>query len=609
MPGALFAAGEEPRRVLILQSFGRDFAPFSAFTSAFKMELALPSFEPIEFFEASLEVERPGGAEASEARLRADSQVRYRVPILWAHDWELSAMLAVCVGEAFLILVLLRSWRRLRRTQADLRESEQHLGLAAAAASLGLWAWNIQRDEVWITDEGRAMFGWGKTEPLNFERFINTVHPEDREVTRQAVLRSVQGRDNYRAVYRVVTAGGATRWIAARGQVEHGNDGQPRLMRGVSVDITECKQAEEKFRLVVEASPNTMIMVNAQAIVTLVNARAEAVFGYTRAELFGKNLEILVPEWFRGSHGDLSASTTSATGLERKLFGFRRDGSKFPVEVGLNTIRTTEGSFVLASIVDITQRKRDEVEIQRQRAELAHVARVSTMGELAASLAHELNQPLGAILSNADAAEMFLSADPPSLNDVRDILRDIRKDDQRAGEVIHRMRALLSKHEMEISLLDLNDIAQDILKLVSADASLRKTSLHAQLTPNMPLIRGDRVHLQQVILNLVVNGMEAMAGEPPRKRRLTIRTGWNGDSEVELAVTDTGHGIAPDKLPNVFDPFFTTKANGMGMGLSIARTIIETHGGRIWAESNGAGGATFRFALPFAPQSTATLNS
>jgi PAS domain S-box-containing protein len=247
--------------------------------------------------------------------------------------------------------------------------------------------------------------------------------------------------------------------------------------------------------------------------------------------------------------------------------------------------------------MDITARKQAEAEALRQRAELAHVARVSTMGELAASVAHELNQPLGAILANAEAADLFLNQNPPALGELRDILVDIRKDDERASEVIRRMRALLRKHELERLPLEINSVVEDVLQVVSGDAALRKMAISADLAPGLPKILGDRVHIQQVLLNLILNGMDAMAGELRERRRLSVRTRLSPEGLVEIAVVDSGHGIAPDKLPRLFEPFYTTKPNGMGMGLSISRTIIEAHRGKISAENNAAGGATFRVTL------------
>ncbi len=239
-----------------------------------------------------------------------------------------------------------------------------------------------------------------------------------------------------------------------------------------------------------------------------------------------------------------------------------------------------------------------ELELQRNREELAHVTRVSTVGELTTSVAHELNQPLGAILSNAEAAEMFLAADPPALDEVRDILADIRKDDQRASEVIRRMRSLLRKQELAPKSIEINEAVEEVLRLLSIDASARKVAMKFERTTGLPRVWCDPVHFQQVVLNLVLNGMEAMAGLPEEKRQVVVRTGPANNGTVKIAVADSGPGIPVDSLPKLFEHFFTTKKDGMGMGLSIARTIVEAHHGQIWAENNSEIGATFYFTVP-----------
>jgi signal transduction histidine kinase len=219
------------------------------------------------------------------------------------------------------------------------------------------------------------------------------------------------------------------------------------------------------------------------------------------------------------------------------------------------------------------------------------------VGEFTASIAHEINQPLGAILSNADAAEMLPEQSAPALDQVREILGEIRKDDLRASEVIRRLRALLRKRELQLEPVDLNDVSTAVVWLVRGEARRRGIKVESASAHDLPLVRGDKVHLQQVLLNLICNGMEAMAGVPGEKR-VTVRTTSYENGVAEIAVSDTGTGVLPERLARLFEPFFSTKQEGMGLGLSIARSLVEAHGGRIWAENNSDGGATFRFTLP-----------
>jgi two-component system sensor kinase FixL len=238
------------------------------------------------------------------------------------------------------------------------------------------------------------------------------------------------------------------------------------------------------------------------------------------------------------------------------------------------------------------------VEAVQQRAELAHMARVSTMGELTASLAHELNQPLTAILSNTQAAQRFLSAHPANLNEVREILADIVQDNTRASEVIRRIRALVKKEDLELAHLELLNIIRDVVQLVHSDAVLRNVRVSLQSSPEFPLVRGDKVQLQQVVLNLLLNAFDAMKDCPIDEREVSVQFESNGADVVEVAVRDRGTGLTGDILDKIFQPFFTTKREGLGMGLSISRSIIEAHGGKLWADNNVGSGATFYFTLP-----------
>jgi C4-dicarboxylate-specific signal transduction histidine kinase len=248
-------------------------------------------------------------------------------------------------------------------------------------------------------------------------------------------------------------------------------------------------------------------------------------------------------------------------------------------------------------LLEHRRRRLAEVQSRQRMAELAHVNRFSTAGELSASIAHEINQPLGSILANAEAAQAMLKSPKPDIAEVSEILDDILSDDRRAAEVIRRLRSLLKKAPAELRNLDLNDVARETVKILSALATGRKVELVSVLTPDALPIVGDRVQLQQVILNLVVNGIDAMKDTPAKNRIISIQSSRAGNF-AELSVSDSGPGIPEDNLNEIFEPFFTSKAEGMGMGLSIARTIVEAHNGQIWAENRDHGGASFWIRIP-----------
>ena len=254
---------------------------------------------------------------------------------------------------------------------------------------------------------------------------------------------------------------------------------------------------------------------------------------------------------------------------------------------------------------DVTARKQAEEESQLLQQEIAHAGRVSMLGQLASGLAHEINQPLASILRNAEAAELFLQHASPDLDEIRAILSDIRSDDERAGHVIDRMRGLLKRQPIDAGYLDVGALVGDVAALVRVDAATRRVKLDVDVPANLPHVRGDRVQIQQVLLNLILNGMDALHGTRLEDRRVSVTARADvapGAPTIEIAVGDTGHGIPADKLGQIFDPFFTTKPNGMGIGLAVSRTIIEAHSGRLWAENRNGSGAAFRFTLPVAEE-------
>jgi C4-dicarboxylate-specific signal transduction histidine kinase len=286
----------------------------------------------------------------------------------------------------------------------------------------------------------------------------------------------------------------------------------------------------------------------------------------------------------------------------------RKDGCRIEVSVTISPIRDSTGAVVGSSVItrDITEQKRAEAMLRQRLDEIAHLNRVAAMGELATSLAHELNQPLAAILLNSQAASRFLSGRPPDLVRVRDCLNAIAADDERAGEVIQRLRGLLKKGEPQASLVYVNEVVSDALRLVGNDALLRRVSVRFEPLPGLPPVLGDRIQLYQMVLNLIVNGLDAVAERPAGDRWVLVETAKADGGGVELTVEDSGTGIAGGDLARVFEPFFTTKPDGLGMGLAISHSIVHAHGGRIWAENRPGSGAIFRCVLPVARQAAAT---
>jgi two-component system sensor kinase FixL len=365
----------------------------------------------------------------------------------------------------------------------DLRKREEWLDLAADSAGVGLWLWDFKTNLLWITEKTRMLYGISSQGQVSFETFLSKLHPDDLDWVTQAGRKCTQEGADFRYDYRIVMPDGSIRWLKVLAKAFLGPSGKPERMTGVSLDITERKQAEQ--------------------------------------------------------------------------------------------------------------------ENEQKRNELAYVARVSTMNQLASSLAHELNQPLGAIMRNAEAGELFLQDPSPDLDEIRAILADIRRDDQRAGAVIDRMRSQLKRREVEHNLLDLNLLAGEVIALVFPEADARKVRIVLNPVSSLPQVRGDRVQLQQVLLNILINAMDAMNDSAPDDRRITVLI-QAVDTQVEVAVSDSGCGMPADKLSHVFEPFFSTKPNGLGMGLAISRSIIEAHRGSIRAKNNEAGGATFTITLPAA---------
>lgn len=403
-------------------------------------------------------------------------------------------------------------------------------------------------------------------------------------------------------------------WDAPQGERWFAMTVNPVGRRGRSVvvsqvDITERKIAEEQFRLVVEAASNGMIMADSAGSIVLVNAQTEQIFGYDRSALLGSSIETLIPERFRAAHPGFRAKfqadpKANAIRAGRRFIGRRKDGTEVPLEIGINPIRTSQGRFVLASLMDISEREKAEREEERHRNELAHLSRVSMLGEMAGAIAHELNQPLAAILSNSQVGRR--SVDAGAHGDAEEtaaIFDDIAADAKRAGGIIHGMRAMFKKDAaMEIQCLDLNEAAQQAVSLVHSEIISRKVRLTLDLHRPLPPVMAGRVGIQQILINLLINAMDALdtLKSSLAVAEIRIATAPCG-SMAELTVRDNGPGISPQMQDTLFEPFASTKRAGLGMGLAISRSMAEQFHGKLLAENHPGGGACFRLLLPTAP--------
>jgi PAS domain S-box-containing protein len=358
------------------------------------------------------------------------------------------------------------------------------------------------------------------------------------------------------------------------------------------VDITERKKLEERFRLAVEAAPNAMVMTGGDGRIVLANAQAEKLFGYAQAELLGQPIELLVPERYRGGHGARRSSfaaqpSARAMGAGRDLFGRRKDGREVPIEIGLNPIRSGAETFVLAAIVDITERR----ELQRRVAQSEALAAV---GSMAAILAHEIRNPLGSIVMAARSLEHGDLTD----EDRKTVSTVLTEESQRLNRTLQDFLLFARPREPKLEAADLNALVLETAKALRSDAELLgKVALEVSPSPELPPFPHDPDQVRQVLWNLLLNGLQASGG----RGRLSVSTSVRGE-EAAVQVRDSGPGIDPSVIERIFDPFFTTKKKGTGLGLAICRRIAHAHGGRLTVENAPGSGACFTLLLPLSPR-------
>jgi PAS domain S-box-containing protein len=547
---------------------------------------------------------------------------------------------------------------RVLEQTAELRRSEAYLADAQRLSRTGSWAFTVNSETaVYWSEENFRIWGFDRRQGLpDRETVLQRIHAEDRDAAREHAEKAVRDRTDYACEFRIVLPDGDVRHIHALGHHVFSPTGDPVEVIGTHVDVTERKRAEE--RLVVQHTVTQLLAEAAtveEATPKILRAIGECL-GWDVGALWRVDREpgVLrcVEVWHKGSVQvpEFESASRERTflpgiGLPGKVWlsrepryisdllqeaNFQRTpiaarerlqaAFGFPILLGgevlgvieffsreirqpdqellnmLGTIGSQIGQFI--------ERKRAEQALLGAQAELAHVTRVATLGELAASIAHETNQPLGAMVNNASACLRWLAAN--NLEEARRSAELIRADGHRAGEIIQRIRSFAKKAPPQQDWIDINQSIREVIALARSELQRHNVSLETQLSGDVPLVFADRIQLQQVILNLIMNAVEAMSETSDGPRELLIRTGTDGSGGIVVAVRDSGPGLAPENLDRLFIPFYTTKPQGMGMGLAICRSIVEAHGGRLRAIANDDRGATFQFTLPTGDEKTAT---
>jgi len=497
-----------------------------------------------------------------------------------------------------------------RRDEEQLRKSEERWRAVFENSAVGIVLQSGDRSGRFLAANAayQRMLGYSPEE-LRTRTFMDITHEEDREANRRLADELLEGkRQSFELTKRNRRKDGTLMWVSIHVSLIPGTGRNDRLFLSIVDDITERKRAEEalgrserQFRALFEEAAVGIALVDLAGRPFESNRKLEQILGYGPHELRGMPFTAFTdPEDAKADWGlfsDLLSGKHDHYHLEKRYR--RKDGALVWGDLTVYIVRDDRGQpmFSIGMVQDITDRKRAEEALLEARAELAHVARVTTLGELAASIAHEINQPLAAIVADAEASLHWLAADPPDIDSVREALAGVATDGHRASEVIQRIRALCRRTDPQRERLNINDIIREVVLLARHEVLGHRVSLRTDLASALPTVLGDRVQLQQVMINLVINGMEAMALVTDRPRELLIRSQHEAD-QVLLAVQDSGTGIDPDNADRMFGAFYTTKPSGMGIGLSISRSIIEAHGGRLWASSNAGPGATFHFSLP-----------
>jgi PAS domain S-box-containing protein len=478
---------------------------------------------------------------------------------------------------------------------------------------MGIFTWNLEGRIVEANETFLKMVQWGREDVASPDMRWTDLTPAEwraRDELAVAELKATGTAQSYRKEFFRKDGSRVPVAVGAALLEESGSDGVAFV-----VDITKQKQAEDAFRQVeqqarsiVDSALDAVVAMDADGVITEWNKQAEETFGWTRAEALGRRMvDTIVPPGYRLSHQrglEHFLRTGEGAVLNRRIeiIALRRDGSEFPVELTITPLKSGDTWTFSSFIRDITASKQAQEDLRNAHAELAHVNRVMTMGELAASIAHEVNQPLAAIVASGDTCTAWLSNQPPNLDKARAAADRVVQAATQASDIVRRIRALFKKTAPMTTPVEINEVILETVSIVGGEVQRKGVSLNTELAADLPTVLGDRIQLQQVILNLAINGTEAMASveNENQPRRLVIQSRLAEAGEILVSVADSGPGIKPQLAGQLFAPFFTTKPEGIGMGLSISRTIVEAHGGRLWTAANQPRGAVFHFALPVA---------
>ncbi len=489
-----------------------------------------------------------------------------------------------------------------KRAEEALRQNEMYLAEAQQLSHTGSFGWDVISGEIYWSNETYRIFECETTIKPTVQMVIERTHPEDRTYLRQAIDQVAIDGCGYNTEHRLRMANGSVKHIRVVARRAATEDPKRVLLIGAVTDITERERAEETLREqadLLNLTHDAIFVRDMDGVVRRWNRGAEALYGWTAREAEGRNVSELLKTEFPITFDRAIAELLNSGRWEGELVRTKKDGTQVVVASRWSLQRDAQGAPIAALETnnDVTERKRAEEEREKLRqleADLARINRVSTMGELAASLAHEVKQPIAAIATNAGAALRWLNHEPPEIEKAGQRISHIIEDTERAAHIVDRNRSLYSSGTPQRELIDINDIISEMVVLLRDKAHRLSISICSELDPALPATRADRVQLQQVLMNLMLNGIEAMkeGGE------LSVTSKRMEDGALLIAVSDSGIGLPEAGSERIFEAFFTTKPDGTGMGLSISRRIIEWHDGRLWAGANPGGGAIFQFTLP-----------